>query len=80
MAGDARPLGGFALETRYQVFKDKIWNIDRAGFVHRQPITLAQFRAAQHRVQRIAFGAGAAGFLLGVVVSLIVMFVQIGVR
>ena len=40
----------------------------------------AGFKAAQHRVQRIAFGAGAAGFLLGVVVSLIVVFVQIGVR
>jgi len=35
---------------------------------------------AQQSVQRIAFGAGAAGFFVGVVVTLIIVFVQIGVR
>jgi hypothetical protein len=39
-----------------------------------------KLRAAQQSVQRIAFGAGAAGFLVGVVVTLIVVFVQLGVR
>lgn len=36
--------------------------------------------AAQQSVQRIAFGAGVAGVLVGVVVTLIIVFVQIGVR
>ena len=36
--------------------------------------------AAQQSVQRIAFGAFTAGFLVGVVVLLIIVFVQIGVR
>jgi hypothetical protein len=38
------------------------------------------YKRAQQSVQRIAFGAGAAGFLVGVVVTLVVMSVQIGVR
>lgn len=36
--------------------------------------------AAQQSVQRIAFGAFTAGVLVGIVVSLIIVFVQIGVR
>ena len=37
-------------------------------------------KSAQQSVQRIAFGAGAAGVLVGVIASLIVVFFLIGVR
>jgi hypothetical protein len=39
-----------------------------------------KIKAAQQSVQRIAFGAFTAGVLVGVVVSLTVYLVQIGVR
>ena len=39
-----------------------------------------KWQSAQQSVQRIAFGAFSAGVLVGVVVTLIVVFVQFGVR
>jgi hypothetical protein len=39
-----------------------------------------ELRNAQQSVRRIAFGAFSAGVLVGIVVALIIVFVQIGVR
>jgi len=59
---------------------ESVYVINHGGNIDRFIQVSKVFKAAQHSVQRIAFGAFTAGVLVGVVVTLIVVFVQIGVR
>lgn len=49
-------------------------------FFHPAQEELKALQYVQHSAQRIAFSAFTAGVLVGVVVSLIIVFIQIGVR